>query len=252
MLVGSSSSSTFAPETTSVASASRVFSPPDSTPAGLSTSSPENRNEPSTLRTSVSSRSGRGATACSPAPSGRRRASRAPARSSRAAARARRSTSPVSGCVDAGQHPQQRGLAGAVEPEHDDPAPRSMARSTSVKISSEPYDLDSPLGRQRRPAARRRRRGSAAWRPCPALRSSSSAGQQPLGPPGHVLRGDRLGRLGAHLVGLGHQRGGLLLGVGPLALAAPLVGLALRAGTSSSRRCRRRSRPGWRPGGRPC
>ena len=56
--MGSSSSSTLAPDTTSVASASRVFSPPDSTPAGLSTSSPLNRNEPSTLRTPVSPSSG--------------------------------------------------------------------------------------------------------------------------------------------------------------------------------------------------
>ena len=54
LLVGSSSSSTLALETTRIASASRVFSPPDSTPAGLVASSPLNRNEPSTLRDSVS------------------------------------------------------------------------------------------------------------------------------------------------------------------------------------------------------
>ena len=49
-------------------------------------------------------------------------------------------------------------------------------------------------------------------------------GQQPLRAPRHVLRGDRLRRLGAHLVGLRLQRGRLLLGVGPLAAAALLVG----------------------------
>ena len=37
---------------------SRVFSPPESTPAGLLTSSPLKRNEPSTLRVSVSPSSG--------------------------------------------------------------------------------------------------------------------------------------------------------------------------------------------------
>ena len=40
--------------------------------------------------------------------------------------------------VDPGEDPQQGGLAGAVEAEDDDPEPRSIARSTSVKISSEP------------------------------------------------------------------------------------------------------------------
>jgi hypothetical protein len=54
------------------------------------------------------------------------------------------------------------------------------------------------------------------------------AGQQALGPAGHVLRSRRLGRLGAHLVGLGHQRRRLLLGVEPLPTPAPLVGLALQ------------------------
>ena len=37
-----------------MASASRVFSPPESTPAGLWASSPLKRNDPSTLRASVS------------------------------------------------------------------------------------------------------------------------------------------------------------------------------------------------------
>jgi hypothetical protein len=50
-------------------------------------------------------------------------------------------------------------------------------------------------------------------------------GDQLLGAAGHVLRGDGLGGLGPHLVGLGHQRAGLLLGVGALPAAAPLVGL---------------------------
>src|SRR3954463_2477222 len=40
LFVGSSSSSTFADETTSIASASRVFSPPERTPAGLAGGDP--------------------------------------------------------------------------------------------------------------------------------------------------------------------------------------------------------------------
>jgi hypothetical protein len=51
--------------------------------------------------------------------------------------------------------------------------------------------------------------------------------QQPLGTLGHVLRGDRLGGLGPHLVSLRVEGCGLLLGVGALALTALLVRLAL-------------------------
>lgn len=53
------------------------------------------------------------------------------------------------------------------------------------------------------------------------------AGEQPVGALGHVLGGDGLGGLGAHLVGLRVEGRGLLLGVLALALAALLVGLAL-------------------------
>ena len=52
-------------------------------------------------------------------------------------------------------------------------------------------------------------------------------GRQRIGPTQHLLRGTRLGRLRAHLVGLGAQRVDLALGVGPLAVPATLVGLAL-------------------------
>ena len=55
----------------------------------------------------------------------------------------------------------------------------------------------------------------------------ADAGEQPLGPLLHALRGPGLGRLGAHLVRLRLQRGGLPLGVHPLPAAAPGVGLAL-------------------------
>jgi hypothetical protein len=61
-----------------------------------------------------------------------------------------------------------------------------------------------------------------------ALPLGLDAGHEPLGALGHVLRGHGLGRLGAHLVGLLHELLGLLLCVVALALAALLVGLALR------------------------
>jgi hypothetical protein len=53
------------------------------------------------------------------------------------------------------------------------------------------------------------------------------AGEHPLGAAGHVPRGDGLGGLGAHLVCLGEQRPGLLLGVGPLPPPPALVRLPL-------------------------
>ena len=122
-----------------------------------------------------------------------------------------------------------------------------MARSTSVKISSEPYDFDRPsaVSGVLPQGAGSGKRSLATLSATPDL---LEAGQQLVGALGHVLRGDGLGGLGAHLVGLRVQRGGLLLGVRPLALAALLVGLALLAGSASSPCCRRRSRRGWRRG----
>ena len=104
--------------------------------------------------------------------------------------------------------------------------PRSIARSTSVKISSEPKDLLRPSavsgvlpqgdGSGKRRAATRS-----------VARTALEAAQQALGTLGHVLRGDGLGGLGAHLVGLVEEDLGLLLRVGALPLAGTLVGFAL-------------------------
>ncbi len=106
-------------------------------------------------------------------------------------------------------------------------APRSIASVTSVKISSEPYDLDSSCAVSGvRPHGRRLREaqlGDLVLGP-----HALGAGQQLLGPLEHALRSLGLGRLGAHLLGLRGERPGGLLGVGPLALAPLLVGLALR------------------------
>ena len=58
LFVGSSSSSTLARDVTKVASANRVFSPPESTWVGLNASSPENRKDPRIERAWVSLSSG--------------------------------------------------------------------------------------------------------------------------------------------------------------------------------------------------
>ena len=83
---------------TRVASESRVFSPPESTPAGFSTSSPVNRNDPSTLRASVAVMSGAADIMFSSTERDRRRGSRAPARSSRPSGRARARSGPCRAC----------------------------------------------------------------------------------------------------------------------------------------------------------
>ena len=95
-----------------------------------------------------------------------------------------------------------------------------------MKTSSEPYDFDSSLavsGVLPHGAGRGELDPGDLVAPPLAL----EAGQHPLGALEHGLRGLRLGGLGAHLVGLVGERLGLVLGVGPLALAALLVGLAL-------------------------
>ncbi len=102
-----------------------------------------------------------------------------------------------------------------------------MTRSTSVKTSSDPYDLLSSDRGQRRLAAGRRLREPDVGDPV-ALALGLDAGHEPLGALGHVLGRHGLGRLGAHLVGLLHELPGLLLRVRALALAALLVGLALQ------------------------
>ena len=104
--------------------------------------------------------------------------------------------------------------------------PLSTARSTSVNTSSEPYDFDSSWA-----ISGVLPQGAGVGEREPGHLVLAALGletlQQPLGALGHVLGGGRLGRLGAHLVRLREQRARLLLRVGPLPLAAPLVGLPL-------------------------
>ena len=133
----------------------------------------------------------------------------------------------MSGLVHAREDPQQRRLPGAVETQHDDPrAPVDREVDVGEHLQR-PVGPRQPGRPQRRPA-RGSRVGEPDLRHLVGHPLALEAGQQPLGPAGHVLGGDRLGGLGPHLVGLGHQGAGLLLGVLPLALPAPLVGLTLR------------------------
>ena len=102
----------------------------------------------------------------------------------------------VDGQVDGGEHLQRPvGLAEVV------PAERRLAAGRGLREADLGDGVDAPL--------------------------ALDARHQLLGALGHVLRGDGLRGLGAHLVGLEHELGGLALGVGELALAALLVGLAL-------------------------
>ena len=121
LLVGSSSSKTLALLETRIANASRVFSPPDSVPAGCSTVSPENRNAPRTRRSSGSGVPGEAARTLS-----MHRAVRVERLVllrvvADAQPEARLDLAGV-GDLHTRQHAQQRGLAGTVQAEDDDPA----------------------------------------------------------------------------------------------------------------------------------
>ena len=165
-----------------MASASRVFSPPDSAPAGCSTSSPENRNAPSTR--AIRRRSGRGAAdcACSPAPTARCPASRAPARSSPSRRPWPGSTSPVSGWLDAGQQPQQRGLAGTVQPEHHHPAAPVDGQVDVGEHLERAVRLRQSARRSAGSGRTAPAPGTAAWPPCRDRGPRLEAGRSRVGP----------------------------------------------------------------------
>ena len=130
------------------------------------------------------------------------------------------------GLVDAREDPQHRGLAGAVEAEDDDAA-ALVDREVDVGEDLErAVGLRQLLGRERGLAAGR---GGGELDPGDLVGGALAleAGHHLLGPLEHRLRGGGLAGLGAHLVGLVGERLGLRLGVGALALAAALVGLAL-------------------------
>ena len=132
----------------------------------------------------------------------------------------------MSGWSTAGQDPQQRGLAGAVEAEDDDP--RALVdREVDVGEDLERAVGLRQLGRRERRLPARRRLGELDPGHLVAAALGLDPAHQPLGAPHHRLGGLGLGGLGPHLVRLLHQLVGLALGVHPLALAAPLVGLAL-------------------------
>jgi hypothetical protein len=128
--------------------------------------------------------------------------------------------------LDPREHAQQGGLARAVETE-DDHAAGAVDREVDVDEHLERAVALRQAARRERDAPARRRVGEADARDTVGATLGLDTGEQSLCTARHVLRGDRLGRLRAHLVGLLHQRGRLLLRVGPLAVAASLVDLTL-------------------------
>ncbi|MPM72936.1 hypothetical protein SDC9_119912 [bioreactor metagenome] len=130
------------------------------------------------------------------------------------------------GCLDAGQQPQQGCLACTVEPEDDHPRALVDRQVDAGEDLQGAVVLGEILGHQRCLAARRgAREGDLGHLVDSPL--ALGGGEQLLGAPGHVLRSRRLGRLGAELLGLQPQLGGLALGILAFALATLLVQLAL-------------------------
>src|SRR5690606_18645320 len=112
--------------------------------------------------------------------------------------------------LDAGEDAQQGRLARAVEPQHDDLRAAVDGEVDVGEHLQRAVGLRQPLGGERDLAARRRV-GEAQVGDLVRAPGLLQPGEHPLGPADHVLRGDRLRRLGPHLVRLGHERGGLLL-----------------------------------------
>ena len=256
LFVGSSSSSRLLRPTISIASASFVFSPPDSVPACWNTLSPDSPNMPSRPRSSVSVRviagrhlgadvveqrladaqvvvllgvvaGGHVVPELERAPVGRRLA---------------------------GEDPQQRRLAGAVEPEHEQAlAAPEVERHVGEDVRSA-VRLGEADGLDDRASGGRRGREADAQRPV-ALADLDpvvlDAGDPLLDAVGHR----RLRRLGAEAVDDGLQPGDLLalpggdLGGAPLVLGAGAHVLRVGAAVLDER-ARWPPRPGGRGGAR--
>ena len=122
-----------------------------------------------------------------------------------------------------GQQPQQRGLSGAVQTEHDDARTAVDGQVDAGEHLQRTVVLGQALGDQRDAAAGRGRReldpGDLVGHPFVVERC-----HHPVGPAQHILRGNGFGGLGPHLGGLGTQRGGLAFGVGTFAAAPLFVG----------------------------
>ena len=119
----------------------------------------------------------------------------------------------------------KRGLAGAVQPEDDDPA-AAVDREVDAREHLERSVGLGETGRAEWGLARTGgERESAAWPPGPPRRTSSSPSVEARRPPDRGCGpSSSLGRLGTHAVGLRLQLDDFALGVAPLATPPPLVG----------------------------
>ena len=249
--MGSSSSSTLAADTTRVASASRVFSPPDSTAAGLCASSPENRNEPSTLRAWVSVRSGAGGVHV-----------------------LQHGAVEVEGLVLLGVvaeleavpgHAPRRCRARRCPPRIRSsvvlPAPLRPRTTTREPAVDRQVDVGEDLqravrlrqllGHQRRLAARRRLGEARSCATLSLRRSPSSPASSRSARLAMFCAATALVALARILSACAHQRGRPSSRRWPARACGGARRSRAAAGTPSSRRCRRRARPGWRRGGTP-
>ena len=129
----------------------------------------------------------------------------------------------MSGCSAPASSAQQRGLAGAVESQHDHPRAAVDGQVDAGEHFQRSVGLAQPLGHQRCAPARGRGGeldpGHLVGDPFLV-----ECGHHPVGATQHILRRNGFGGLGAELGGLRAQRGGLAFGVGAFAAATLLVG----------------------------
>ena len=127
------------------------------------------------------------------------------------------------GLVDAGEDAQQRGLAGAVQAEHDD-LRSAIDREVDVREDLERAVRLRQAGRHERRLAAAARLGEPELRDALLLAHLVQARQHLLGARHHLVRRGGLRRLRAEARGLQLQLCRLLLDVDALLLAALLVG----------------------------
>ena len=126
------------------------------------------------------------------------------------------------GLLHPAEQAQERGLAGAVEAQDHDPAASVDGQVDACEDLQGAIGLGQPGGAQRGLAAGGGV-GEAQVGDLLHSRLVLQVGHETLGPLEHLLGGHGFGGLGPHLLPLGAQGGGLLLGVGALPTAPVLV-----------------------------